>query len=444
LALSSASLGLATRYSDSPHHNKSIPYRDDWAMFRDDRPATLSIPWLFDSANMRPSPTEHIIATTKLFVWMQYHLNGWNNRINLVLNFLIYGLFLGGMGWFTHQAVPTLPAYVRWAFMIFLLSPINWFNHFMATQSCFRFYLIFFLLGSYVLFSKSQRWSHILVGSLLSTLSIYSLASGFGSCLILLIAFCTFKGARIYSKSSAAHRIHEIFQLAVAAFLIGGALLFWLAQVERPSRYGLPILPHDLRFWRFFLNLVSFGFGMERLSSGWGAFCLLVVLIPICAMAWKRQGNLTNIQWVCFVMVAGILVNVAEVAIGRAGFGVEPKAIRYVEFVLPLMLLSMSSWAMLLRHHKRVQGVTLAGLFVFCLITFSNNWSFDVYPTEASNRAEGRMCVKAYYKGVGDGHCPTIYGEGADRFPLPTWLEGARKVKASFYNDIQEEIEMGK
>jgi hypothetical protein len=419
-----------------------IPIIDDWAMFRPDRPAKLSFAWLLDSSNTRTTPTEHVFATTKLFVWIQYQLNGWNIRVNLVLNFLIFGFLLWWMFWFAERAAADIPRYVNLAFTIFLLSPIDWFNHFMATQTCYLLYLIFFFLGTYVLFKDAQRWWHIVAGSLLSVLSIYSLASGFGSCVVLLVAFCLFKGARIYSKTNSARRIHEAMQLALTVFLIGGALTLWLAQYVTPAHVKL-VFPNDLRFWQFFVNLVSFGFSIETFSFWRGILCLLIVLVPIGAIIWKRKGRLTASECACFVMVAGILANVAQIALGRTyqdGPG-GSKVLRYVEFVLPLIPLSMIAWAILFQERKRLQAVTLGALFAFCLLTFANDWSLDVYRSEAVRRLEGRECVKAYYQGTGDGRCPILYTDRGVNIPLTTWLENAKAVNASFYRNIREEIE---
>ncbi|HBB97456.1 MAG TPA: hypothetical protein DC054_18910 [Blastocatellia bacterium] len=417
-----------------------IPIIDDWAMFRPDRPAKLSVAWLLDTSNTRTTASEHVIATTKLFVWIQYHLDQWNIHVNLILNFLILGFLVWWIVWFANKAVPEIPLYAKLAFAIFLLSPIDWFNHFMATQTCYLFYLIFFFLGSYVLFRDTQRWRHIVAGSLLAVLSICSLASGFGSCLVLLSAFCVFKGARIYSKNNSGRRINEATQLAVTVFLIGGGLTLWLAHYVTPAHVEL-VFPNDRRFWQFFLNLVSFGFGIETYSSWWGTLCLLVVLVPICAIIWKRKGRLTGIEWACFVMVAGILVNVGQIALGRAYPGVETgsKVLRYVEFVLPLIPLSMIAWAILLRGRKR--AVMLGSLFAFCLLTFANDWSFDIYRYEALRRIEGRECVKAYYKGIGDGRCPTLYIDRQVNIPLATWLDNAKAVNVLFYQNLREEIE---
>jgi hypothetical protein len=419
-----------------------IPIIDDWALFRPERPARLSLSWLLDASNTRPSASEHVIATTKLFVWIQYQLNGWNYTLNLVFNFIVFGLFLAWMFWFADRAAPDVPRFVKLGFIIFLLSPIDWFNHFMATQSCYLLYLIFFLLAADVLFQDRQRWWHIVAGSLLAALSIYSLASGFGSCLVLLLAFCVFKGARIYAKNASGQRVHEVAQLAVTVLLIGGALTLWIAQYATPDHVDL-VFPNDVRFWQFLLNLVAFGFGIERFSSGWGLCCLLLVLVPVGAIIWKRKGRMRGIEWAGLVMVAGILVNVAEIALGRAYSGVayQSKALRYVEFVLPLVPLSMIAWAIVLRGRQRLQAIVLGSFFVFCFLTFANDWNFNVYRYEALRRIEGRECVKAYYKGTGDGRCPTLYVNRGVNIPLATWMENAKAVNVWFYQKIQQEIE---
>jgi hypothetical protein len=418
-----------------------IPIIDDWAMFRPERPAKLSAGWLLDSSNTRVTPTEHVIATEKFFVWLQYHVNGWNYSLNLVLNFLIFGLWLAWMVWFANEAAPDISLSMKLLMILFLLSPIDWFNHFMATQTCYLFYLIFFFVSAHLLFKDRQRWWHIINGSLRGALSIYSLASGFGSCVVLLIAFCIFKVGRFYS-TNADNKIREAAQLATTVVLIGGALAFWILQYATPAHVELT-LPDHLRFWQFSVNLVSFGFGIEKLSSAWGTFCLLIVLIPVGGILWKRKGRLRGIEWTCVVLVAGVLVNVGEIALGRAyQDGVAgSKVVRYVEFVIPLIPLSMIAWAIMLRGRKTLRAAVLGGLFTFCLITFANDWGFAVYKYEGFRRMEGRACVKEYYKGTGDGRCPILYVDREVNVPLRTWMDGARAVNVLFYRQMHQELE---
>jgi hypothetical protein len=78
------------------------------------------------------------------------------------------------------------------------------------------------------------------------------------------------------------------------------------------------------------------------------------------------------------------------------------------------------------------------------LFTFSDDWSFQPYQTEAKNRIEGRNCVKAYYEGLGDGRCPAIYPDDPTFVPLSRSLDVAKKLNASIYRDMSGEIEREK
>ena len=415
----------------------NIPYLDDWGMLGFGRPA-LSVKWL------RSYNNDHNIATTKLFVWLQFHLNGWNYRVHLVLNYLIYGVLLLWIAWFVHKAAPHLSAWVICGFMIFLLSPINWFNHFMGDQSCFHFAVLFSFIGAYYFFTTRQSWIDLMVGCVMSILAIYSLASGVVSIIVVLITFALFKGVRVKSASSRKQQVHEIIQLASVVLIVGAFLSLWTVDyVHGPDTRVT--LPDTSIFWAFFLNMVAFGFGIDRPSSVLGAICLLLVLFPMCAKAWRQKGKLEHTQWVSLVLVLGTFATIAQISLGRAAFGVETwsKTSRYVEFVMPLIPLSVVNWAVLLRRHKRLEAFALGGLFLLCGVAFSNNWSFSAYQREAAIRLEGRECVKAYYEGVGDGRCPMIY-PSASITPLSTRLDAAKTLNVSFYREIHREMEQGR
>src|SRR5712692_5755882 len=63
----------------------NLPHWDEWGLiYGDNHPASIDFPWLYQQVN------DHRTATTKLFVWLQYHLNGLNLRTRQVLDFLIY------------------------------------------------------------------------------------------------------------------------------------------------------------------------------------------------------------------------------------------------------------------------------------------------------------------------------------------------------------------
>jgi hypothetical protein len=404
----------------------NIPFFDEWDVFYADRPTALSLEWLNAQQN------EHRLATGKTFIWLQIQLNGWNIAVNIILNFIIYGLLLAFFVRFARKVAPQIPAWITLAFIIFLLSPIVWFNHFMAYQMVIHFYLLFFLVAAYFLFSEHQRWLDLSLGSAAAILSIYSFAAGFISCLILLGTFCAFKGLRAYSASGKSERSRELLQLALVVLLVGCTLFIWT--IGHASLHTIPLTyPNTLRYWVVFLNYVSFSFGIDKLSSEWGLVCLFIILAPICVEIWRRKGKLSSAHWAIFSVVIAIIVNLAAMTLGRASIALEvSKSGQYAENAILLIPLTALNWAMFLHGRERLKARFLIGLWVFYLVTFSNNWNFNIYRTQAALRAEGAECVKAYYEGRGEPLCPTIY----PRTIPATYLEKAKKLNLSFYRSL--------
>lgn len=147
-------------------------------MFRD--PTANSLKWILTQHN------EHRIVTTKLLIWAQYHLNGWNQRTNISLNFIVYGLILGWLVWSARQLAPKIPLWVILGFTVFLLSPILSMNHLIGLQVCFHFWLLPFLVSTYFFFGSIQTWQRLSIGVVATIISVYSLATGLTSGAIML------------------------------------------------------------------------------------------------------------------------------------------------------------------------------------------------------------------------------------------------------------------
>ena len=408
----------------------NLPNWDDWAFFvGDDHPASVDLKWLHAQHN------EHRTPTTKLFVWLQYHINGWNIRTHLFLNFILYGLFLAGLVWFARKLAPQVPSWVVPSFIVFLLSPIIWLEHFMAYPVAVHFWLIFFFVSAYLLFDKLQRWVPLVLGCLASLLSIYSFAAGVVTAIILLLTFAVFKCHRAYGATVKEERARELLQLLLVVVLIGGALATWFIGYHKPPHHPALVFPYTWDFWPFFLNLVSFSFGVERTSVFWGAFCLLIVLVPICGELWRKRGNLSNLQWASLAIVLGILADLAAISMGRASFGIfYSKTQEYAEHGMPLIILSVVNWSIFLSGGRKLRASFIAALWLYCLMAFHNNWNFNIYRDASVSRREGVRCAKAYYEGVGDGRCPTVY---PPEISLAPFLEQAKRLNASFYREMQ-------
>jgi hypothetical protein len=403
----------------------NIPYWDDWAMFAgDDHPASLSWSWLQQQHN------EHRIATTRLLVWLQYQLNHWNYPFSLLVNFIIYGVLLVALAWFAHRA-KALSLWIILAFIIFLLSPINAFNHSMALQSAFHFYVLFFILSCALLFGDQQKLRHLVLACLAAILCIYSLAGGLVSILFVLFGYSLFKLLRS-AKGGRDERRRELLQLAMVVGIVGSAMVLWIVGYTKPPRHPPIVYPHQIRFWLFFVNLVSLGFGYMKVHSSIGLVAFLIVVVPLAGMFRQNRNNHLKLNWAMAIAVLGIFANLASISAGRAGFGVETaKSSRYFEFVMPLVIISAVNWAIFLRDRRRLKIAVVVGLWLFTGVAFTRKWDFSYYQSNEALRRTGAACVRAYYQHLGDGRCPTLYPDS-----LQPFLEQGRRLNASFYRDL--------
>jgi hypothetical protein len=410
-------------------YSVNVPYWDDWAMFSgDNHPASIDLTWLNALHN------EHRIATYKFMVWLQFQINGWNYTLNLLFNLVVFGLLLAYLVRVAHKTTPYLPLWVFFGFIIFLLSPINWFSHFSAMQLAFHLYLLFFFIACDCLFDDRQRFRELLIGCLAMVLCIYSTAGGVVTSLVMMGAFCLFKGGRIY-RASGKDRPRELFQLLLVFGIAAIAFAAWMIGYVKPAHHPALVYPYTLQFWNYLANLISLGFGFMRVSSGPGALCLLIVIIPICGKIWNERHNLSRLPWTALALTLGLLANAATTAMGRAGFGLaQAKSDRYVELVLPLLLISVCNWALFLRRQKNVRTAVLMALWLICAASFARKWDFGVYRNASAGRVEGRLCVDAFYRGSGDGQCPTI-----SPFSIKVPLEQAKRLNASIYREAKVE-----
>ena len=402
----------------------NVPYVDDWGMFvGDNHPASIDLPWLYSQHN------DHKPAVTRILVWLQFQINGWNVRTQILIDFIVYGLFLALLGWLARRITPQVSTWIVVAFFIFLLSPIISSEHVLAAALATHLWVIFFFFSAYFLFSELQKWPALLVACLTSILSLYSFASGLATSLVLLLAFWIFKCLRAYNIAGKKARSREFLQLLLATGLIGGALISWIIGYEKPTYHPPWTSPFTRVFWRFYLSLIALDFGLDRFSVVLGLICLLIILAPICGEVWKKRGQLSGIQWASFAVVVALLGDLALISTGRAGFGVEWLWVqRYAEHGMPLIILSVLNWSVFLKHSPRLRATVLVALWFFCFVAFSNNWDFGFYKDASLVRRADVRCIRAYYSGAGD--CPIAFR------PIPSCLDQAKRLNASFYQDV--------
>jgi hypothetical protein len=413
-------------------HAVDVPYEDEWASFESNQlPIGLSLGGLVAQHN------EHRLATTRLLIWLQYRLNGWNLAIHQKANFIIYALILVAVYRLLASEQPSHVGLAVLCFLVYLLSPINHKNHFMGYQSQIHFWLLFFFLACYFLFRDPQNWLDTGIGAGAAVLSMYSLAGGVVSGLVLLMMFGLLTAVRVRSCKDSERYAAYFFHAGVVLALMGGAAVFWLSAYSKPSYHPALVWPYELKFWSHFLNIVALGFGFDRMSNMLGVFCLLVVLLPMVGSISEYKWNLSIGLWRSLTLTLAVLGVLASVSLGRAGFGIEQaKESRNFELAMPLLPLSVVHWSVLLQKRKSLMVAAITGLWVVFFFAFFDNWQqFKYYKREAIRRQIGLKCLKAYYEHKGDGNCPTIFP-----VPLPArLLQQAKALNVSFYRGISAE-----
>ncbi|MBI4375463.1 MAG: hypothetical protein HY549_03340 [Elusimicrobia bacterium] len=401
------------------HTAVDLPYWDDWEMLEAwALPGGLSWKWLFSIHS------ESVLVPTRLETWILYRLTAWNIAAHQILNFLVFllGPLLAAAA--ARASSAGLPGPLAPAFLIFWLSPLAFENHSWATNGCIHFQISFLLAAAYFWFRHESSWPLFAAGLGMTWLSLNSFSSGIPASLALVLGFCAFKMKSAMESKSAGRARTLRLQAALAAMFVGCALLWWKSGYRKIE--GSPSLtwPDTAEFWRFFLNLIAQGFGMDQLSAALGMLCLILALAPLKKLLSNRQAMPQ--AWAAATLIGAALAIMAAIALGRASQGLgEAKTSRYAEFGMLLPFLTAWAWQLRLAKDGR-RVIVIACLWAFCFLGFLNNWRFDVYRTVEAKRLEGRRCIE---KNLGS--APLIC-RGVYPFDLSAKLDRARALELSF------------
>ena len=407
----------------------NVPFWDEWGLFGPEAlPAGFRFKWVFEQAN------EHRIVLTKLLCWALFYVSGLDFVLSIAITYAIYGLLLACIVLFARKMVPHLPTWTILAFIPFLLSPANWENHFWGFESAYHFVVMFSLLTAFFLFSTPQSLARLSVGALMAVLATYSFFAGLLAACIVVGLFGAFKIVRARRVDDVGRR-REYLQLVAVVAPVSAFVALYFVNYHRSSASPLPALPYTESFWRFFTNIVSWGFGFETNSIVLGSICLLLVLAPIVIEVWKNGWQLPASSWAVVAYSLATLAILAAISYGRGYGGARAKISRYQEFAMMLLPFTVFAWAIVLKERPRVRKYVLISLWIFCCLGYSYKWLwFPVYREQAEVRREGVRCIKNYYEHGGEALCPTIHP-----FPISSMLDGAKKVNASFYREIQDD-----
>lgn len=405
----------------------NVPFWDEWHILDPDAlPAGFTLRWIFTQIN------EHRIVPTKLQTWGLYYVSGHDHILSMVFNYAIYGVILACIVLFARKMVPHMPVWATLAFIILLLTPINWENSSWGFESCYRFAVLFTLLAWYFLFSEPQTGLRLALGAFMGVLATYSFFSGLIAVCILMILFALFKVARALSFRGLQRRVEYVQLIVVVASVLSFIALYFIDYHAVP--YHSPLaLPYEASFWRFFTNIVSWGFGFETHSVVLGALCLLFVLAPLALQIWQKRLQVSGSLWAIYAFPLAMLGVLASIAAGRGNFSPSAKISRYADFGMMIVPFMAFAWAIFLKDRPNLKKYVLVGLWIFCCLGFSYKWLwFRVYTVQRDSRKEGVECIRSYYQHGGAGDCPTLY-----MAPIGPMLDDAKRLDLSFYREIQ-------
>jgi hypothetical protein len=387
-----------------------VPYWDEWDVWWDWEEEGLWA-WLFETHN------EHQIFFTKILVLLSTWLDEGNFAHLVYLGFFLYLGYVGLIYLVGKQFARPAQGGILIFTVCFLLSCLPHENLQWAFQSQFHFVMIFYLAGALVLFAHDK----LALGGLLLVCGIFSLSCGVVHALIVLVVFCArelYFG--LYSKQS-------WLRVCGLAAIVGLGILGFKAGYHRPDFHGEMVLPFDWRFYDFFFNLVSLGFGVHTRGWGWALICLPVVLLPQ-ALSWRRLRAKNDSGWLLLALTLATFAVLATIAMARAGFSEHLcKESRYAELASLLGPLAVFGWMRTFENHQALRRVLWAVLFVL-FAGYFDNWRTGLYAHIHNRQEEGRVCLeRAIRQQLPEIHCPTIAP-----YELTSRLAKACRYRASF------------
>lgn len=400
-----------------------LPYWDEWDFLKPSAlSADLSLRWLFEFHN------EHRIVFTKLIAWVLLRIDGWNIAHQQILNYLIFGGLLTIVVYIKKIAIGFSRFSLFPAFLIFLLSPIAFKNHSWGFENQFHFVLIFSFLSAAYAFAPGFNPKNLILFWIFAIFSLYSFSAGVLFTLIYLICFLIFMSSDSFKNGFDKKRL--IYSISTF-FVLTGALFSWFKGYSYPSWHPLLVWPRTMKFWNFFLNLISFGFGYQSVNYLIGLVCLFIIFMPILGLLLNKVTRCT-----CLIISVNlaILAALAAITMGRAGFGISwSKNDQYSEVAFMLIPYTALAWWLFLKPlPKLIRSFLLCLLWVFCFIGYADNWSINVYQEVNRYRKADFDCLVRYFKGTGDGNCPQLYHSN-----LSKSLDYAKRLNMSFTRNIK-------
>jgi hypothetical protein len=380
-------------------YSVDVPFHDDWLYFAPD-----SLTWEFPWRWIYSFFSEHRIVPTKLMAWLNLRLFGLDYGLQKIINFVIFGGVIGALAVLKNRVVGKGEFVLFPLFLLFLLSPVAYENHRWGFQSQFHFVLIFSNLALCYAFPAKIKNKHALLFCLFSCAAMYSFSAGVVLTAITLGFMAIFVIIGIVRGAIEPSTYRLWFGVFIVMVIVA---LLWAHGYVRPHDEWSQeyVLPHRAAFWDYFLNLLSYSFGFERVSIFPGIVCMLLLVVPIIMLLVRRESRCLSSVWVILAAVVGVLIVLGLISMSRTYLNFYgSKTSRYTEIGFMLIPYMSMAWWLALRPGK-VRTTILSLLWFICFFSYQNDWSPQPYREAKQVDYYTLDCVESYFDGTGNGVC---------------------------------------
>jgi hypothetical protein len=401
----------------------NLPYCDEWDAF----PRKPYLSWLWEQHN------EHRIVTTKMIILGLYWLNGWNIYVHQILNFIIFGITLGILGFYlkSRQGLPFAGAFM---IMTWMLSPMLHQNHDWGFQTQFHLALLFLLLAICAFFNPwrgPSSWRGTLIGAGALLACILSFSSGIPASIAVGAVYSTRK-ILLYRKDRSSRELWQIVCVLGSIILLVAA---YMVHFEHPVHSPALARPWSCDFITHFLTLISCGFGMEftaQVGAVTGTLIVAALLYPWLRLIRERQAPLSDdtVVWSGLAFFFGLMAVLFAISMGRASFGwTQAYASRYREFSCLLVPIGLCGYYHLLPIQRTAARSGLAVITSVAIIAWLCSLPlFSSYKQDYALRIVDARLVRYQYLRHEDG---VILDNYPGKIPNSR-LEEAWQLKLSF------------
>ncbi len=335
-----------------------VVFFDEWRMVisPDCLSRNFNLGWIFDFHN------EHRIIWTKLITWLQYNIEGFNTRHQIIFNWFLYVFML----FWLYKIIPNKNS-VTPLFFIPLFSNIHWFNFVTAFQSQFYFMLLFAFIAINFGFSKESSLKNTVLFSIFTVFSMFSMT--FFAGVPLLFAFILKEGK--FNKNAI---------LASVLILSGLAAFIW--DYKNLDIQTKILYPNQVEFWyfaarMFYKTIVNFDIDLRIYI--W-IFSYLILAASVFYLAYKeRNKNREYLPLVLLFLFMGLVISA-----GRGSFkGLSSRHFITGSFIIPVLS------GLIIAYKKQFLAITfILILFLGYHKTFSNGAYYDIKKERVSIRDE--------------------------------------------------------